>query len=129
MGSDCEIAQYYKWAWHVARKEHPSCECSAPILMGEKYLQVNACWENRPDTYRQHVLCMKACEFIRDNFDEECVYYGGLHEWWESFVQNFWEGEKAERAKLWVMMLGIKRRERKNEIQKKASCHRSNAVF
>lgn len=114
MSGDCEIAQYYKWIFRVARKPHECCECTAPIDPGEKYLQVNACWENHPGTYRQHVLCMEACEFVRDAGlnDDECLYYGGLTEWYRDWVHEPWQADAENRSKLWRMMLRITRRER-----------------
>lgn len=117
MSDDCEIAQYYKCVHRVARKPHECCECSAPIDTGEKYLQVNACWDNQPDVYRQHLICAEACEYVRDVGlnDDECVYYGGLKEWWHDWIKesyNF-EATAIERRKLWRLMLKINRRERK----------------
>ena len=117
MSGDCEIAQYYNWKERVARKEHECCECDAKIIPGEKYLQVNACWEHRPDTYRQHLLCARACEYVRDSGinDDECLYYGGLKEWWGEWVggMNNRDAEEAQRATVWRFMLQITRRERR----------------
>jgi hypothetical protein len=113
---DCEIAQYYKAQERTARKQHECCECSAPILSGERYLEVRACWENRPDVYRQHILCEKACEFVRDSGinDDECLYYGGLKEWYHEWVKSgnhLWENFD-ERKKMWLFLIHIARRER-----------------
>lgn len=114
--SDCEIAQYYVCKERVARKEHECCECSAPIEIGEKYLQVNACWEGRPSVERQHVLCEQACEFVRDSGinDDECLYYGGLKDWYREWVKGGYthEAELSERQKIWGFMVRIARRER-----------------
>ena len=114
--SDCEIAQYHKCQERVARKPHKCCECSAPINSGEKYLQVNACWDNQPFVGRQHLLCAEACEFVRDSGinDDECVYYGGLKEWYAEWVSGGYthEADEADRVKIWRFMLRIKRRER-----------------
>lgn len=125
MSGDCEIAQYYKCTDRVARKEHECCECSAPILIGEKYLQVNACWENRPDVYRQHLLCQKACEFVRDSGinEDECIYYGGLMEWYHEWVNSIHanlDADIVDRRTIWKFILAIKRRERRAALQRAA---------
>lgn len=116
--SDCEIPQYYFCKDVTARKEHKCCECDARILIGEKHLRVNACWDSRPETYRQHHLCQQACELVRDSGinDDECVYYGGLWEYWAETRNELYSGKKLEaRQLLWRLMLRIKRRERKDE--------------
>lgn len=116
--SDCELPQYYVCKDRTARKEHPCCECAAPILKGEKYLQINASWDHQPDVYRQHHLCQAACEFVRDSGinDSECVYYGGLKEYWTDSRSGFFATEDREdRKKLWFLMLKIYRRERKHK--------------
>jgi hypothetical protein len=134
--SDCEIAQYYVCKERTARKAHECSECSAPINPGEKYLQVNGCWENRPDVFRQHLLCQQACEFVRDKGlnDDKCIYYGDLMEWYSDWIRGGFgnvHDDIEDRRKMWKFMLGIKRRERRatpptrgggNEIQKEASC-------
>lgn len=115
--SECEIAKYYVAIYRVARKQHECCECAVPIEPKEKYLQVNACWDGSPDVYRQHLLCQQACEFIRDSGlnDDDCIYYGGLKEWYDDWTRGFHsqEGELEQRQKMWGFMLRIARRERK----------------
>lgn len=118
--SDCELPQYYFCKERVARKEHKCCECSAPINVGEKHLVVSACWEGRPDRYRQHILCEKACEYVRDKGlnDDECIYYGGLQEWYHDWIKSaWWEGEKEDHSAMWRFMLAIRRRERKSRLK------------
>jgi hypothetical protein len=114
--SDCEIAQYYKAEYRMARKEHDCCECYAPIEKNEKYLEVRACWDGRPSIERQHLLCQKACEFVRDTGlnDDECLYFGEFKEWYREFVKGGWHTTAGmdERRKLFLFMLHIKRRER-----------------
>ncbi len=120
MSGDCEIAQYYKWKERTARKDHACCECSALIKAGEKYLQVNACWDNRPDVYRQHLLCARACELVRDTGmnDDECVYYGGLFEWWDQAKDDCWIWDDVRAhpdfKRLREMLYRIRRRERES---------------
>ncbi len=117
--SECEIPDYYVCTERVARKVHKCCECSAPILVGEKHLEVSASWEGRPDRYRQHLLCEQACEFVRDKGlnDDECLYYGELKEWWPTWVKygDNTSAKLEDRAALWRMMLRIMRRERKQK--------------
>jgi len=112
--SDCELPSYYVWKEPVARKPHKCCECDAPILPGEKYLQVNCAWDGEPYVYRQHLLCAEACELVRDSGmnDGECVYYGGLWEFWSESRGKWWpENQRDCRRKLWRLMLRIRRRE------------------
>lgn len=116
--SDCEIAQYYLATYRIARKSHECVECSAPIDPGEKYLEVRACWDNRPDVYRQHLLCQQACEYVRDKGlnDDECIYYGGLKDWYKEWIRYGWgnlDSMPEERSAMWRFILNIKRRERK----------------
>ncbi len=115
--SDCEIAQYYHTKERTARKEHGCCECTAKILVGEKYLEIRACWEGRPCVERQHLLCEKACEFVRDNglHDDECLYFGELSEWYHEWVKSGYchDSEIEERRTMWGFMLRIRRRELK----------------
>ncbi len=115
--SECEMPQYYAWTEPIARKEHKCCECDAPILKGEKHLCVNVCWEYRPERYRQHILCAEACMLVRDSGmnDDECLYFGGLSEFWSDSRSERWQGRQLEaRKNLWRMMLGIRRRENKS---------------
>lgn len=118
MSGDCEIAQYYTWKERVAIKPHGCCECTAKIQPGEKYLQVNAFWDNMPETYRQHLLCAQACMFVRDAGlnDDECIYFGGLKEWYSEWIEGGYNMETARdvRAALWRLMLNIFRREHKS---------------
>lgn len=117
--SDCEIAQYYVCKEPVARKIHKCCECSAPIEVGEKHLRIDACWENRPGRYRQHLLCAEACEYVRDSGmnDDECLSFGELWEFWRSDSPYYTERELPERRALWRLMLRICRRERKTSVK------------
>lgn len=114
--SDCEIAQYYVATERRAAKEHDCCECDAPILVNERYLEVRACWEGRPCIERQHTLCQHACEFVRDSGinDDECIYYGGLKEWYHEWVKGGYrfDADPDERLKMYGFMVRIARRER-----------------
>lgn len=115
MSGDCEIAQFYSTAEHVARQHHPCCECSAAIVPGERYFQCTAMWEGVISRYRQHFLCQKACELVRDaGFnDDECLMYGGLQEWYEQ-AKHDGEVDKGDPdwKRLRDMLAKILRRER-----------------
>ncbi len=122
--SDCELPQYYVCKEPVARKPHKCCECSAPILPGEQYLQVNASWDNRPCVERQHKLCQKACEFVRDKGlnDDDCLAFGEFQDWYGTWVK---EGDSVyeaapTRLALWKLMLNIRRRERTGKLSQEA---------
>lgn len=81
MSSYCTIPEFYSYTEPVARKRHACCECSAPILPGEKYFRAAGSWEGEFGTHCQHLLCMEAAMFIRDHFnDGECIGFGTLQE-------------------------------------------------
>ncbi len=84
--SDCEIPDFYSHHEPVARKAHKCCECSAPIEKGEKHFFVSMKYEGTIESFRQHLDCMAACMEARDVQDGECIYYGGLKDWWASDV-------------------------------------------
>lgn len=116
--SDCERPDYYRCTEPVARKAHECCECSAKIVPGEKHLRVDACWDRQPDRFRQHLRCAEACELVRDKdlFDGDCLGFGELRDFWVD-SDGEWAnlGQLEARRKLWSLMLGIIRRERKKE--------------
>ena len=82
MSTDCEIPRFYKVSEPVARKQHHCCECSAPILKGEKHVLCTGMWDGDIQRYRQHETCAKACEFIRDELYGECISFGSLFDHW-----------------------------------------------
>lgn len=117
--NDCELPQYYTCAEPVARKEHRCEECSVPIEKGERYLNVNGCWDGTPARFKQHLLCAEACMLIRDSGmnDDECISFGGLYGFWEDMRHEVWSMRFREaRRRLWRLMLKIKRRERLHEV-------------
>lgn len=81
MSDDCEIPEFYCHKEPKARKEHRCCECKAPINKGEVHFFVSMKYEGEISTERQHLDCMNACMEVR-SYQDECVYYGGLKEWW-----------------------------------------------
>ncbi|SRR5216684_6154801 len=118
--SECELPQYYVCKDVSARKTHKCCECNAPIDKGEKHLLVSACWEGKPGRYRQHQLCEKACEYVRDRGlnDDECVAFGELQDWYGNWIHDgFDDGQPEDRSVMWRFMLGITRRERKARLK------------
>lgn len=79
--SFCEIPKFFSCSWRNARKEHRCCECGKPIFKGERYGSFSGRWEDRFDSFKQHLECEDACVFIRDNFNSgECLYFGELFE-------------------------------------------------
>lgn len=114
MSYDCEIPSLYRMTEPVARKQHGCVECSAPILPGEKYVHVVAVWGGDFCIEKQHLLCANACRLVRDTGinDDECVYFGGLKEFWREADQFPADHERDARRKLWCFMLAIHRRER-----------------
>jgi hypothetical protein len=79
---ECEIPQFYQATEQIARKEYDCCECSAKIKTGEMYLKAVGKWDGRFDQWRQHLLCARACEFVRDkDWNDGCVGFGMLFEW------------------------------------------------
>lgn len=116
MSGDCELPQYYKCKERKARKSHVCCECMAPIVPGEKYLQVNGCWDYVPQVFRQHLLCAQACEFVRDaTLVENCLSFGELKEWYRDWVKGCFDASDTveKRRKIWGFIINIKRRERR----------------
>ncbi len=110
---ECELPAFYNWSEPVARKEHKCCECSAPILKGEKHFVATGKWDSGLESFRQHLLCAEACMFIRDNLNQgECICFGGLDEWHDEMRRHCDRTDppwKEFRSKL----AAIKRRERK----------------
>lgn len=95
--SDCEIPQFYQCTEPTANREHKCCEFSAPILPGEKYLRVGMKYEGQCMTEKQHLACAEACEYVRDNINDECLMYGELMEWWNE--DGHWASKKDEKGR------------------------------
>jgi hypothetical protein len=84
--TECALPDFYDMAEPVARKSHRCCECSAPILKGEKHFHGWGKWEGVISSYRQHLACMEACMLIRDKFNGgECIGFGDLKEAFSEF--------------------------------------------
>lgn len=77
---ECEIPDFYSTSTPKARKPHVCCECSGSIFKGERHFQVTGKWEGQISSFRQHLICERACEFIRDKIADECIGYGTLFE-------------------------------------------------
>lgn len=78
---ECEIPEFYSTSTPRARKAHVCCECGSDIFKGEKHFQATGKWDGAISSYRQHLICERACEFIRDHIDYECIGYGTLFEY------------------------------------------------
>lgn len=111
--SDCEIARFYTAHEPVARKQHDCVECDAKILVGEKYLVVSGMWEGVISRERQHLLCARACELVRDTGmnNDECLAFGELFIWWDNWISDDIKCH-SEYKKLRQMLYRIRRRER-----------------
>ncbi len=113
--SECLIADFYTHSEPVARKRHVCCECRAPILPGEKHFSYRGKWDGQIETGRQHLLCMEACMFIRDELnDGECLGFGMLNEFLGDMHWELKERGNEKIRKLRSMIAGIRSRERKN---------------
>lgn len=109
---ECELPQFWNVTEPVARKQYSCCECSAPILAGEKYVRCSGKWDfDPPKSFKQHLLCANACRWVRDNILEECLSMGGLQEWWG---EDGYYGDKKRPEFIGIrkMLAGIYRRER-----------------
>ena len=118
MSDDCEIPEFYSYKEPVARKQHKCCECRSPIEKGEKHFFVSMKYEGDISTERQHLVCMSACMAARD-YQDECVYYGGLKEWYSSdpwLMRSEKHGDLKEFRGLYAQIL---RRERAAKEEKK----------
>lgn len=108
---DCDIsADFFSWSEPVARKKHGCCECSAPILKGEKHYHGRGKWDGRIDDCRQHFLCMEACMLVRDKINLDCIPFGSLMEWYGEYRNDIRDQEAGRQ--LMRMMVKIRRRER-----------------
>lgn len=117
MSDYCEPLTMYRWSEPVAKNPHRCCECSAPIANGEKHFSWSGKLDADFDHGRQHLLCMEACEFIRDELnDGECIGFGSLMEEWSDMrwqYDRLRDREKPAWKRLRKMIADIKRRERR----------------
>lgn len=60
--------------YRTARVEHICCECGATINPGEKYEQVNGCWDGRWDCFKTCTPCRN----MRNDLFNCGFYYGDL---------------------------------------------------
>lgn len=116
MYADCERPEFYSTKEYVARKVHECCECSAPIVVGEKYFYCIGKWDGEISCHKQHLLCEETCEFIRDCIEKDCIGFGCLKEWWDEYKQNcdvnYHKHKDEDLKKLRGMLVDIHRRER-----------------
>lgn len=110
--SSCDLPEFYEWSEPVARKEHRCCECNAPINKGEKHFHARGKWDGAMSSFRQHMLCLEACMFIRDKLNGgDCICFGGLFEWWDDSKSECDKTHFCWRQ-IRQKLAGIKRRER-----------------
>lgn len=117
MSLTCDVfPEFYTHSEPVARKRHVCCECSAPIEKGERHFHYRGKWDGVMGGGRQHLLCMRACMFIRDNLNGyECIPFGALREWWSEFGRWNKPGERSPKIlELRTMLAEIIKRERRS---------------
>jgi hypothetical protein len=106
---DYDMPKFMRVSEHVSRKQHRCCECHAPILVGEKYVRITGKWDGEMNTFRQHDLCARACEFVRGTINQ-CLCFGELFE----FDQEAWEMSQQDSDTFKSMMDQIKARQLEN---------------
>lgn len=108
-----DAAEVYKISEPVARKQHYCCECNAPILKGEQHLLVSALFDGAWQRHRQHNLCARTCEHIRDSIERDCICFGSLKEWYGEYKRDLRaDKRKPAIAKVRSMLAQIFVRER-----------------
>ncbi len=113
----CELPTFYSHSEPIARKRHLCCECSAPILPGEKHFRGAGKWDGDFHEHRQHLVCMEACITIRDDFyGGECIGFGCLKEEFDEILCDRWYTERDRYKPSWIklrhLMAVIRWRER-----------------
>lgn len=93
--SYCDLPTFYNISEPTAKKPHRCCECRAPINIGEKHLKISGKWDGPPETFRQHQACAEACMLIRDEFEDECIGFGELMEWYGEWRIG-WQADHRE---------------------------------
>ena len=114
--ADCEILEFSSIVEPIARSVHKCCECSAPINTGERYVKCSGKWDGDFSMFKQHELCARACEHIRDNSDGECIGFGALLEYYRDVIyhQGWKDKLRPSSHVLRNMLAGILRRKRSN---------------
>lgn len=114
----CKLPEFFHESYPRAKKQYHCCECSAPILVGEKYGYYFGKWYGSVSTYRQHILCRDACVWIRDKFQSgECLSFGSLKEEYSEYTAR-WNIKTPDVKVLRHMMAEIIWRERKSMVIK-----------
>lgn len=119
---DCDNAcEFYAWTEPVARKEHRCCECSAPILKGEKHFHGRGKWEGSISVHRQHLLCCEACMWVRDSLEGECLPFGSLMDYRREYLADsaryMTRGTKDLDIRVFLRLLAkIRKRERQHKM-------------
>jgi hypothetical protein len=99
---------FYKHREPVARREHRCCECSAPILVGERHFYASGMWHGKVDSFRQHLICMEACMLIRDEFaGGDCIGFGSLKEEFNEMREDNWHAERDRFKLAWRRLRGL----------------------
>ena len=96
----------YSWTEPIARKIYICCECRDPISIGQQYFKAQGLWEGGWSTFRQHLLCLDACMYARDNFESgECIAFSGLKEYYQDVKGYLHLHKKEEKVKRFRQMM------------------------
>lgn len=109
--TDCDYSTLSIVRDRKAKKQHHCCECSALILVGEKYVYCIGKWDTF-QVYKQHELCADACRWIRDQIFDDCIAFGSLKECFKDEIKDS-DRNRSEIKQIRKMMADIFRRERK----------------
>lgn len=114
--SYCEWPDFFSSRYPRARKVYKCCECLGPILPKEQYGYHVGKWNGKVKSFRQHLLCEKACVYIRDKFNAgECIGFSDLWEWVrdEGSLGNHKKDPDVREFR--KIVAGIKRRQRSDQ--------------
>lgn len=83
---ECDLddgPKVYSWTEPIAQKEYVCCECKRKILRGQRYFKAEGLWDGQWSTFRQHLICLQACMYVRDNMNGgDCIAFGGLMDYY-----------------------------------------------
>ena len=103
MSWSCDIEdgpKVYSWTEPVARKEYICCECKWKIVPGQQYFKAEGLWDEKWSTFRQHLICLQACMYVRDKLDRECIALGALEEYYEECKDWLITHKKEDKVKI-----------------------------
>lgn len=99
---ECEIPTWYQHSEPIARKTLRCIECGATIHKGEQHFAFRGKWSDRFFSGRQHLACMKACMWFRDQNDGECIGFGDLLNAWRDMRWQYDRHGRDKTNPAWV---------------------------